>query len=69
MAMIQIVTATNEVNASIIKGVLESNGIKASYAPNTGRNGHVARCTVYCQEDKVEEALKLLREEGLIDTK
>lgn len=66
MSMIQIVTTPNEVNASLIKGFLRSNGIEASYAPNTGKNGHVASCTVYCIEEKSEEALKLLKEQGLI---
>lgn len=67
MSMKQIVTTPNEINASIIKEVLKSNGIEASYAPNTGKNGHVASCTVYCVEEKFEEALKLLKEQGLIN--
>lgn len=64
--MKQIATTPNEVNASIIKGLLESNSIKSSYASNTGRLGRVASCTVYCEESKSEEALKLLKEKGLI---
>ena len=64
--MKQIVTTPNEMNASLIKGFLENLGIKASYAPNAGKHGQVAACTVYCDEEKWEEALKLLKEQGLI---
>ena len=66
MSMVQIVTTPNEVNASLIKGFLRSNGIQASYAPNAGKNGQVASCTVYCTDDKAEAALRLLKEQGLI---
>jgi hypothetical protein len=68
MSMIQIVRAVNEVNASIIKEFLENNGIRASYAPNSGRFGRVASCTVYCEEEKSEEAVALLKEQKLIES-
>lgn len=64
--MKQIITTPNEVNAALIKGFLEGYGIKASYAHNTGRNGRVASCVVYVPEEKAEEALILLKEQGLI---
>lgn len=64
--MIQIVTTPDEINASIIKDFLKANGIRASYAPNTGKNGHVASCTVYCSKEESELALKLLRDSDLI---
>ena len=64
--MNQIATALNEVNASIIKDFLISKGIQASYAANSGYQGHVSSCTIYCIAGKEEEALKLLKEEGLI---
>ncbi len=65
--MIQIVTAPNEINAALIKGALENVGIHATYANNIGRYGHVASCVVYVSEDKSEEALKLLKELGLVN--
>jgi CheY-like chemotaxis protein len=66
--MIQIVTTPNEVNAALIKGFLENHGIQASYAPNVGKNGRVASCVVYCIENKKDEALELLKKEGLINS-
>jgi hypothetical protein len=64
--MIQIATTPNEANAAIIKGFLENHGIQASYAPNMSRKGMIASCTVYCIENKKEEALELLKKEGLL---
>ena len=68
--MIQIVTASGEVNASIIKIFLESNGIRVSYGPesnpNLGSAGPNVPQTVYVEEGKSGEALKLLKEQGLI---
>ena len=64
--MKQIITSPNEINAALIKGFLENHGINATYANNTGKSGRVASCTVYVPEEKSEEALKLLKEEGLI---
>ena len=64
--MVQIAMAANEANAVIMRDFLESNGIHTSYAPNTGRYGHALSCTVYCIENKSEEAVKLLKEQGLI---
>jgi len=66
MGMKQIVTSPNETNAALIKGFLANHGIQASYAPNTGVKGHTAYCTVYCEDTRSEEALKLLNEQGLI---
>ncbi len=71
MSMAQIVTAAGEVNASIIKGFLEGNGIKASFGPqgsigNTGSRGPNQPQHVYVSEDTAERALKLLKEQGLI---
>ncbi len=67
MGMVQIVTAKDVANASIIKGFLESAGIAATYGPNfSGYVGHVPSCIVFAPEEKAEEALKLLKEQGLI---
>ncbi len=66
--MIQIVTTPDEMNASIIKSVLENVGIQASYAPNVTSRGRIASCVVYCAEEKKEEALKLLKEKELISS-
>ena len=69
--MIQIVTASGEINASIIKGFLESNGIEAKFG--MGNNVHsngVGSSTmsqaVFVEEEKAEEAMALLREQGLV---
>ena len=68
--MVQIVTASGEVNASIIKEFLESVGIEAKYGPqgsgNKGSGGPNMPQTVYVPEEKAEEALKILKEEGLV---
>ena len=65
--MVQIIRATDETNAAIIKGFLENNGIHATCAPNISNRGRVnISATVYVSEDKSEEALKLLKEQGLI---
>ncbi len=75
MAMVQIVTAAGEVNASIIKGLLESVGIEASYgpsgnislmAPRGGSMGPNQPQNVFVEEEKAEEAMALLREQGLV---
>lgn len=66
MDMVQIVTTPNEINASLIKGFLENIGIRTTYANNFGRSGQVAECTVYVPKEKLEEALRLLKEQGLI---
>ncbi len=66
MSMIQIVTTPDETNAALIKGFLTNHGIQASYAPNTGVRGHTPYCTVYCEDTRSEEALRLLNEQGLI---
>lgn len=78
MAMVQIVTAAGEVNASIIKGLLESVGIEASYGPSgnisivnmlispIGSMGPNQPQNVFVEEEKAEEAMVLLREQGLV---
>lgn len=68
--MVQIVTASGEINASIIKSFLESNGIKSSYGPesmpNIGSAGPNVPQTIYVDDDKSEQALRLLKKQGLI---
>lgn len=70
--MQRIVTAKGEVNASIIKDVLESAGIKTKFGPSDtpfsyyGTLGPNQSQDVLVPKDKMEEALKLLKEEGLI---
>ena len=69
--MIQIVTAAGEINASIIKGFLESNGIETKFGMgNTthsrGVGSPAMEQSVFVEEDKAEEALKLLKDQGLI---
>ena len=66
MDVVQAVTTVDEVNAAIIKGFLESNGIKASYSPRMNRNGRARSCDVYMFEDKLAEATELLKKQGLI---
>jgi hypothetical protein len=66
--MIQIVTASGEANASIIKGFLDGNGIKATFGPqgfiaNSGSRGSNQPQNVFVEEDKAEEAMKLLKEQ------
>jgi hypothetical protein len=70
--MEQIVTSTNEINAAMIKGFLESRGIHATFGP-AGNAGVGLGSAAAGQDQHVlvepknkEEALKLLREEGLI---
>lgn len=58
--------AVNEVNAAIIVGFLKNVSIHASYSPNIGVKGRTPSCEVYVQKDKLEEALKMLKEQGLI---
>jgi hypothetical protein len=68
MSMIQIIKAPNETNAAIIKGFLENNGIHATYSSDVGARGRVnVSATVYVQEEKSEEAMRLLKEQGLIN--
>lgn len=73
--MIQIVTAAGEINASIIKGFLESNGIETSYGPGGnvsilstggGSMGSNQAQNIFVEDAKAEEALKLLKDQGLI---
>ena len=73
--MVQIVTTSSEINASIIKGFLESAGIKITYGPSGnismlaaggGSMGPNQPQNVFVPKEKVEEALKLLKEQGLI---
>ena len=70
--MVQIVTAAGIVNAQIIVGFLEGFGIHATYAPAVdsflwrGTSTPATSQHVYVTEEKAEEALKLLKEEGLI---
>jgi len=71
MGMKQIVTANGEVNASVIKGFLENNGIQATLSiGNNVRSNALSSATmsylVFAPEEKAEEALKLLKEQGLI---
>lgn len=69
--MIKIFTTPSEMDASIIRGYLENGGIKASVAPGNnslsiqGRSkGPNVPYDVFVPEDKVEEASKLLKENG-----
>ena len=73
--MIQIVTANGEVNASIIKGFLESAGIRATYGPSGnisilasggGSIGPNQPQNVFVEEEKAEEAMSLLKDQGLV---
>ena len=73
--MIQIVTAAGEVNASIIKGLLESAGIKATYGPSGnisilssggGSIGPNQPQNVFVEENNAEEAIELLKANWLI---
>ena len=64
--MAQVARASNEVNASIMKSFLESNGIRASYSSSGSRYGIAASCIVYCDKEKIDEATKLLKDQGLI---
>ena len=70
--MTQIVTAAGEVNASIIKDVLESAGIRATFGPADspfayyGTLGPNQAQNILVPKDKVEEAMNLLKEQKLI---
>ncbi len=72
MGMVQIVTAAGVVNAQIIVGFLENVGIHAKYAPAVdtllwkGTTSAVTSQHIYVSKEKSEEALKLLKEQGLI---
>ncbi|MDO8575450.1 MAG: DUF2007 domain-containing protein [bacterium] len=69
MSMIQVVKAIDESNAAIIRGFLENNGIHATYSPDINYRGRVnISATVYVSEEKYEEALKILKEQGLISS-
>ncbi len=64
--MIEIVTTPDEINAALIVQVLQNEGIQASYGHNTSHRGRIPSCTVYCVENKKEEAIKLLKDKDLI---
>ncbi len=70
--MKQIVTASGIVNAQIIVGYLDGVGIHATYAPAVDSllwKGTTTAATsqhIYVSKEKAEEALKLLKEQGLI---
>jgi len=72
MGMKQIVTAAGIVNAQIIVGFLEGANIHATFAPAVdsllwkGTTSATTSQSVYVSEEKAEEALKLLKEQGLI---
>lgn len=71
--MKQIANAADEMNASIIKGFLETHGIHSTFGPmssgtNSGTSGPNRRQHVYVEEKDAEQALKLLKEQGLIDS-
>jgi hypothetical protein len=67
---IQISSAPSEIDASIIKGQLEAAGISATIVPdnnNFSLSLHVSRgpnvtYVIFVEEEKVEEAKKLLAE-------
>jgi hypothetical protein len=71
--MRQIVTASDQTNAAIIRGFLESRGIRASFGPagsvgltmGTGAAGQDQH--VFVEEKDADEALRLLKEQGLIN--
>lgn len=71
MSMAQIATASGEVNASIIKGFLEGAGIEVKFGmANNIHSGGIGSPTmsqsIFVTEEKVEEAVKLLKNVGLI---
>lgn len=70
MGMVQIVTASDVVNAEIIKGFLSGCNIEAKYGPrgsgNRGSGGPNMQQTIFVEEDQADEALKLLKVQGLI---
>lgn len=72
MSFVQIVTAAGEVNATIIKGFLEGNGIKSSFGPEgrisygMGSRGPNQSQNIFVDEADAETALRLLKEQGLI---
>ncbi len=72
MEMVQIATAMGVVNAQIIVGFLESVNIRAKYAPAVdslmwkGATTATTSQHIYVSKEKAEEALKLLKEQGLI---
>ncbi len=67
---IQISSAPSEIEASIIKGYLEAAGIPATIAPDNnnfslganGYNGPNVTYVIFVDEEKAEEAKKLLME-------
>jgi hypothetical protein len=69
--MEQICQASGEINASIMKDFLEGNGIHSTCGPAgtnayNGSAGSGQAYLVFVMNEKKEEALKLLKEEGLI---
>lgn len=72
MTLVQIAEEKNEIEASIIKGYLESVGIEASIG--TTNNNEILHAYnaitnvpfgVYVEEDRVEEAKRILVERGM----
>ena len=70
--MVQIATASGEINATIIKDVLESAGIHSTFGPADtafsylGTLGPNQAQNILVPKGNKEEAMKLLKEEGLI---
>ncbi len=60
-------TAKNEVDASIIKDILISNGIQSTSSSNVNEwtTGDIS-WTVYCEEEKLISAKNILNEKGYI---
>ena len=70
--MTQIVTAPGEVNAQIVRDLLQSAGIHTTFGPADspfsyyGTLGPNQAQNILVPKDKVEEAMKILKEEGLV---
>jgi hypothetical protein len=70
--MDRVGTIRGEVNASIIKGLFESQGIESSIAPDgmhlsSGASpGPAQPYSVYVQRDKVDQAVALLKEHNFM---
>lgn len=71
--MIKICIAPSEVDANIIKGLLESEGIDASAAPGEGSltiqawgKGPNVNYNIFVPELDLEKASNILREHGFI---
>ena len=66
MNVVQVYSAESEMEASVIKGRLESEGIKSSIVPslvtfyNTSVQGTYVPHGVFVEKDKADEAKKIL---------